>query len=447
MAKQRHDASQLSFKFDNASMPMQPNTPEHAAIVHAHLPPPVLPPIIPRRVTFDFSTTFPSPLADALDSGVFGSDVPDGSAVQAIHHEHANELLCILADLDAISDARIDGTDPRTGKQPRGVAAREKLDQFFRTEPGRLEGRFESLLEVYANAFGDDAAMQFESFVRSQHQSLEVESDFDARHRMPVPEPLPEAVEKGNFGMEDDQTPVDPSPEEVFAITEQQGERMVELLEQLKCIEWRLENLTGEQRHPAILEKDRTLSAFQGMLALYAEDFGDVATRRLEAWARGRIGVPTIVRPMEQPADADPLQAAEYGPGHPWHYLQRGDGQKPVPVEEIPPGPCDGAFVGKLPRDMAKRRVKLSQLLADQTRQLEEDKTKYREVAERGSQALSEYDRTIAYGGDDELAVASTLALKFNHISNGLGRVAWLREKVGIPSSASHPSSSTARSR
>jgi len=39
----------------------------------------------------------------------------------------------------------------------------------------------------------------------------------------------------------------------------------------------------------------------------------------------------------------------------------------------------------------------------------------------------SEYDRNIAHAGDEDLAWASAVALKFNHIRYGLARVAALR--------------------
>lgn len=66
-------------------------------------------------------------------------------------------------------------------------------------------------------------------------------------------------------------------------------------------------------------------------------------------------------------------------------------------------------------------------MLDDQQRQLEEDKKRYQDLLERGPAALSDYDRNIAHGGEDELAWASAIALKFIHISGGLERVAQLQ--------------------
>ena len=69
-------------------------------------------------------------------------------------------------------------------------------------------------------------------------------------------------------------------------------------------------------------------------------------------------------------------------------------------------------------------------MLNDRSRQLEEDKARYAELVEHGVKVLSDFDRNIAHGGNDELAWASAIALKYNHISNGLGRIEWLRRRA-----------------
>jgi hypothetical protein len=48
----------------------------------------------------------------------------------------------------------------------------------------------------------------------------------------------------------------------------------------------------------------------------------------------------------------------------------------------------------------------------------------------RGPSALSDFDRNIAHGGDDELAWASAVALKYNHFRAGLARIAWLHRQI-----------------
>lgn len=105
---------------------------------------------------------------------------------------------------------------------------------------------------------------------------------------LPVPTPLPEAIGKGNFG-EDEHGPIRPSREEVRAITENHAERLIEVLSSLKDIEAKLSgNKTGD-RKALILEKDKWLSAYQGGIALYQEDFGEIAANRLDAYVRHEL--------------------------------------------------------------------------------------------------------------------------------------------------------------
>lgn len=422
MAKQHQ---QLAFDWGQSELPKDPTTLSDVSLQPAS--PPAASP-----ADFDFKTTFPSPRQDAVDAGVFGAEELDDDSIRGIHHEHALELLSILADLDAIAQARLDGTDPRTGRSPRGAAARERLTRFFDEEPPRLQSHFESLIAVYADAFGERAAEQFEAHVRTRYQKRDFEEELEQRCRMPVPEPLAEAIEKASFGMEDEQTPVDPSREEVHDITEHHGARLVELLEQL---EDQLADATAEQRDKLISEKDRARSGCQGVLALYAEDFGEAAARQLESWAKAQLGVTTLTRPPpELPGvnpDTTPVPATQYDPGHPWHYLKRGDGCAPVPLESIPTSTSDGHFADKLPRDAKKRHARLSELLAEEQQHLQQFESHYTELIQRGVSVLSQYDWTIAYGGDEELAFASSVALRFNHIANSRGRVRWLQEQLG----------------
>src|SRR5262245_5686905 len=48
-----------------------------------------------------------------------------------------------------------------------------------------------------------------------------------------------------------------------------------------------------------------------------------------------------------------------YGPGHPWHYLQRGDNAQPSPIEAIQSATMKASdFDHDLPKARAKRVVK-----------------------------------------------------------------------------------------
>jgi hypothetical protein len=102
--------------------------------------------------------------------------------------------------------------------------------------------------------------------------------------RLPVPDPLPGAVRKGNFGIDPDtDEPVRPRPAEVRAITEQLAERMIDLLHQLSAI---------QHRHDADVfrQKDLLDGEYKCKLAMYAEDFGDEASARLDSFARHQAG-------------------------------------------------------------------------------------------------------------------------------------------------------------
>lgn len=104
----------------------------------------------------------------------------------------------------------------------------------------------------------------------------------------------------------------------------------------------------------------------------------------------------------------------------------------PIPVEEIEPDIDAGRYIEQeLPKNPAKRAEKLRTMLAEERQRVEEDKWRYQEIVERGAEALSRYDREIAHS-NDEMAVATALSLKYNHIRYGLGRVAWLESRLGI---------------
>jgi len=244
---------------------------------------------------------------------------------------------------------------------------------------------------------------------------------------MPNPKPLLEAVGRAVFGVDEDGN-VNPGPEEVAAITEYHTERLVKLLDEIQDIDGRLARATGQDRDTLHRQRDHAHSGYLGALALYAEDFGEDAARQLDTWARYQHRYGSEDDPRE------PERSQHYDPGHPWHYLRQGDAARPVPVQDIEPATdVETSFTGALPRNVAKRAVKLRTMLVDQRRQLDEDKARYQDLIDRGADALSEYDRNIAHGGNIELAWASAVALKYNQIRNGLARVAWLENQGPNP--------------
>lgn len=121
-----------------------------------------------------------------------------------------------------------------------------------------------------------------------------------------------------------------------------------------------------------------------------------------------------------------------YGPGHPWHYLRRGDHRPPIPFADIPASQEAGrALESDLPKSSGKRLLRARELLLSERANLDRERARYEDVIARGVDALSRYDREIAYGGDDELALAGTLALLFSHIAWTKGRLGALERLQG----------------
>jgi hypothetical protein len=210
--------------------------------------------------------------------------------------------------------------------------------------------------------------------------------------------------------------------------------------------------------HFLAIEPERLRREFHDLIAEYEYGFGSEATLALQRFLLSSH--PDVLfhfnAQEDEPILREELQAAEsqrgeehqdndrvedaqgitsspkqhrYDPGHPWYYYSEGDGQKPIPFDLIPPRPHAGEHMSpRLPKNKAKRAAALRTMLEDQTSQLAADKKRYAELVERGTAALSDYDRNIAHGGNEELAWASAVALKYNHIRNGRGRMEWLQK-------------------
>jgi hypothetical protein len=113
----------------------------------------------------------PKPLPQAVEHGVFGVTTegaiePDEEEVRAMTEEHGRELVALLADIQAVEDARRTGEDPRTGKQPRTPEAEEKLRQFLEQEEPRFKSAYAAALDAYARGFGHEAATALDAWVR-----------------------------------------------------------------------------------------------------------------------------------------------------------------------------------------------------------------------------------------------------------------------------------------
>jgi hypothetical protein len=99
------------------------------------------------------------------------------------------------------------------------------------------------------------------------------------------------------------------------------------------------------------------------------------------------------------------------------------EGGKPVPAADIPPGRGDVEDLLKM------HRLKPAGLAAMYRDQLANDIARYEDLIARGVEAVSTYDRNIAYGGNLAMAVARSLAFGHNHIAFDRGILAALERK------------------
>lgn len=280
------------------------------------------------------------------------------------------------------------GVDPRTGNAPRTAKRREALENLFKEQPPRLEREFDILIDVYQEAFGAEAADGFRKAIRAWHAGVEVITEAP-----PISPALAASIDGGVFGVEEHGTNVNPNLEEVQEIVERVADALID--------------------EPPGPGRDAWLKK-------YAEDFSVKAAGELDRWSR--------LKPV-----AEDTRSADYDPGHPWHYCERGDAAEPLPLDAIPARPITIEQFGvKWPKAPAKRRALMQQMLAGQRTQLAEDEKRYKQLTDEGADALSQYDREIAHGGDNELAWASAVAMKFNHVAGGRGRVQRLAEQLGL---------------
>ena len=194
-------------------------------------------------------------------------------------------------------------------------------------------------------------------------------------------------------------------------------------------------------QQPAMTEKflreepARLKQALDEAMDAYAHAFGDeAASAFLAHLARQLSPEESCIAPPIKPLSRDELvsSSSQFDPGHPWHYLPEGDGATHLLPEQIESVPCTSDNFGiKLPKDSAKRLSKLRALKSEQEKQLASDIERYRDLLARGVNALSRYDRTIAYGGNDAMALAAAIALTHNHIAWSKGRVVWLSKVIG----------------
>jgi hypothetical protein len=273
-------------------------------------------PDLVQILPWDFMTTFPELMEDAIDSGIVSEDDAEPENLRAMHGELTRQLLEVLTDQDHIADARRRGVDPKTGGRPTSRGGMERLKTFFEIEPVRLERTWQALMGTYEAAFGEEAAAAFTKAIRARHAGIRVVTedqpkpetavqqdaapappamvkntaieDAEGFHvktvrgngrrviaRLPVPRPLAQAVAAGNFG-NDERGPVNPSADEVREITENHAEMLIDLLGDQKQAE-----RTGREA-----DQVRISVEVQAAVMKYAEDFGDRAAEQLLAYCR-----------------------------------------------------------------------------------------------------------------------------------------------------------------
>jgi hypothetical protein len=272
-------------------------------------------PDLVQILPWDFMTTFPELMEDAIDSGIVSEDDAEPENLRAMHGELTRQLLQVLTDQDDIADARRRGVDPKTGARPTSRSGTERLKTFFEIEPVRLERAWQALMGTYEAAFGDEAAEAFSKAIRARHAGVRVvteqqprpesekqinvptvppavsstdSEDAEGFHvksvrgngrrviaRLPVPRPLAQAVAAGNFG-HDERGPVNPSADEVREITENHAEILIDLLGEQRQAE-----RTGREADQARISVE-----VQAAVMKYAEDFGERAAEQLLAYCR-----------------------------------------------------------------------------------------------------------------------------------------------------------------
>jgi len=299
--KRRDDPNQTQIDWGNPQAP--------AASASSSFPDPVklaaeAPPPLIERLPWDFATTFPQPIEQAIEAGRLCEEDCTPENVKSIHEEHARELLTIVHDLDAVMDARRRGVDPMTGKPPRTHASRERLRRLYDSEPDRLDRSFNNMVEVYEEAFGAEAAHAFSRYIRARHAGIPIECDQKlcsdsqtiekkkespvVEHRaaptvLPVPKPLREAVAAGIFGYEESGKPVNPKPDEVRKITQNHAEKIIDLLNGLREVESQLAGHCSDRARVGA-ERSRLKNQITSAIEEYAASFGPKAGERLDAY-------------------------------------------------------------------------------------------------------------------------------------------------------------------
>jgi hypothetical protein len=296
-----------------------PTKPAHKPGSSNSLPMTEQPPAIVERLRWDFKETFPPPLPEALNAGILRDEDNQPEKIRALHDERARQLLATLRDLNFIGDARRRLFDPKTGEVASAPEEQEQLRKRLFGEAQRLELWWQTLIDTYAQAFGEEAADAFCKALRARNAGIEVIAEAQpyslaaapdnrggdasaspaiappapvqatrgkpsarppvhprtVSARFPIPRPLRAAIAAGNFGR-DENGVVRPSAADVRTLTLLHSEKLIELLVSIAQ--------AGQSAPP--WEIGRMKETFRLGLAAYAEDFGLAAAQQLEAFCR-----------------------------------------------------------------------------------------------------------------------------------------------------------------
>jgi hypothetical protein len=295
MKRLREDPNQTLINWGNPAAP--------AVTTKARFPDPVKlvreqPAPLVQYLPWDFTTTFPQPTDEAIDAGIVHDTDVLPENLKSLHENYTRQCLATLEQLDKVMDARRKGIDPGTGQKPRTHASRERLRKYLAEEPGRLEHTFSILIETYENAFGPEAAQAFAKFIRARHAGIPVQVEgaivaepVKPKRRapivLPVPKPLAEAIARGDFGQEEGK-PVNPSPREVRAITENHVEKIIDLMDGLRQVERQFVGHCSDRARVGA-ECNRLKKEVRVGIEKYAASFGTEAGERLEAYCRRQL--------------------------------------------------------------------------------------------------------------------------------------------------------------
>jgi hypothetical protein len=87
--------------------------------------------------------------------------------VAAITEKHAGEMVALLTDVAYLERCPTLGIAPETGRRSRSDERQARLMARLATAIAESRGKYESCVDLYDEAFGDEAARQLDEWVRA----------------------------------------------------------------------------------------------------------------------------------------------------------------------------------------------------------------------------------------------------------------------------------------